>query len=125
MHPHRLQQLVASVPDTIDADQRAKLLAHVQASDRCRVRIERVNAELDRVLDGVGSPDRAVDLACELDGTGPAAHGPQAHRPGGGPDEHPARRDIRRRRARLNAARPATAHIVGGPHTCRALCAAQ
>ena len=68
MHPHRLQQLVASVPDTVDADQRARLLAHVQASDRCRVRIERVGAELARTLEGVGSPDRAVDLACELDG---------------------------------------------------------
>lgn len=68
MHPHRLQQLVASVPDTVDADQRAKLLAHVQASDRCRVRTERVGAELARVLDGVGNADRAVDLACELDG---------------------------------------------------------
>jgi hypothetical protein len=68
MHPHRLQQLVASVPDTVGADQRAKLLAHVQASDRCRVRIERVGAELERVLDGVGSSDRAVDLAHELDG---------------------------------------------------------
>ena len=68
MHPHRLQQLVASVPDAVDADQRAKLLAHVQASDRCRVRIERVGAELERALDGVGNSDRAVDLACELDG---------------------------------------------------------
>jgi hypothetical protein len=68
MHPHRLQQLVGSVPDTIGADQRARLLAHVQASDRCRVRVERVSAELTRALDGVGSPDRAVDLACELDG---------------------------------------------------------
>jgi hypothetical protein len=68
MHPHRLQQLVGSVPDSVDADQRAKLLAHVQASDRCRVRIERVGAELERVLDGVGSADRAVDLASELDG---------------------------------------------------------
>jgi hypothetical protein len=68
MHPHRLQQLVASVPDTVDADQRAKLLAHVQASDRCRVRVERVSAELARTLDGVGSADRAVDIACELDG---------------------------------------------------------
>ncbi len=68
MHPHRLQQLVASVPDALGADQRAKLLAHVQASDRCRVRIERVGAELERALDGVGSSDRAVDLARELDG---------------------------------------------------------
>lgn len=68
MHPHRLQQLVGSVPDTADADQRSRLLAHVQASDRCRVRIERVTAELERALDGVGNPDRAVDLARELDG---------------------------------------------------------
>ena len=68
MHPHRLQQLVASVPDALGADQRAKLLAHVQASDRCRVRIERVGAELERALEGVGSSDRAVDLARELDG---------------------------------------------------------
>ena len=45
MHPHRLQQLVGSVPDTIGADQRARLLAHVQASDRCRVRVERVSAD--------------------------------------------------------------------------------
>jgi hypothetical protein len=68
VHPHRLQQLVGSVPDTADADQRSRLLAHVQASDRCRVRIERVTAELERALDGVGNPDRAVDLARELDG---------------------------------------------------------
>jgi hypothetical protein len=68
VHPHRLQQLVASVPDNIDADQRARLLAHVQASDRCRVRAERVRAELDQALDGAGTADRAVDLARELDG---------------------------------------------------------
>ncbi|HLU57314.1 MAG TPA: hypothetical protein VKZ81_17810 [Pseudonocardia sp.] len=68
MHPHRLQQLVASVPDSVDAEQRARLLAHVQASDRCRVRIERVGAELERALDGVGNSDRVVDLVVELDG---------------------------------------------------------
>jgi hypothetical protein len=68
MHPHRLQQLVASVPDTIEAGQRARLLAHVQASDRCRVRAERVSAELAGALGGAGSADRVVDLACELDG---------------------------------------------------------
>ena len=68
MNPHRLQQLVASVPETIDADQRARLLAHVKASDRCRVRVERVRAELRQALDGADGADRAVDLACELDG---------------------------------------------------------
>jgi hypothetical protein len=67
LHPHRLQQLVTSVPETTDADQRARLLAHVQASDRCRVRIEQVGAELRLALDGAASADRAVDLAAELD----------------------------------------------------------
>lgn len=66
MHPHRLQQLVASVPEGIDGDQRARLLAHVQASDSCRTRAERVRRELHSALDGDG-PERAVDLACELD----------------------------------------------------------
>jgi hypothetical protein len=70
VHPHRLQQLVASVPDTADAEQRAKLLAHVQTSDGCRTRIERVRSELEGVLEGgdVPSGDRALDLACQLDG---------------------------------------------------------
>ena len=67
MHPQRLQQLVASVPEGIDADQRARLLAHVRASDGCRARVERVRAELDRTLDNVDGADRAIDLARELD----------------------------------------------------------
>ncbi|OLT21139.1 hypothetical protein BJF78_08875 [Pseudonocardia sp. CNS-139] len=67
MHPHRLQQLVASVPEGIGADERARLLAHVRASDGCRVRAERVRAELQQALSGDGA-DRAVDLAVELDG---------------------------------------------------------
>ena len=58
---------MASVPETTDADQRARLLAHVQASDRCRVRVERVRADLRDALDGGDSADRAVDLAAELD----------------------------------------------------------
>ncbi len=69
MHPYRLQQLVASVPDGIDADQRARLLAHVQTSDGCRARADRVRDELRRALDGGdGIATRALDLACELDG---------------------------------------------------------
>lgn len=68
MHPHRLQQLVASVPDTVTAEQRARLLAHVQTSDGCRTRADRVRHELRRALDGgEGGADRALDLACELD----------------------------------------------------------
>jgi hypothetical protein len=69
VHPHRLRQLVASVPEGIDADQRARLLAHVQTSDGCRVRADRVRDELRRALDGGdGAAERALDLACELDG---------------------------------------------------------
>jgi hypothetical protein len=67
VHPHRLKQLVASVPEGIDADQRARLLAHVQASDGCRTRTERVRQELQLALGGDGA-ERAVDLAMELDG---------------------------------------------------------
>jgi hypothetical protein len=68
MDPYRLKRLVASVPETIDADQRARLLAHVQASDHCRGRVERVRAELRSALAGGVSAHRAVDLACELEG---------------------------------------------------------
>lgn len=69
MHPHRLSQLVASVPDTIDADQRARLLAHVQTSHGCRARIDRARGELRVALDGGdGVAEHAVDLLCELDG---------------------------------------------------------
>jgi hypothetical protein len=67
VHPHRLKQLVASVPESIDADQRARLLAHVQASDGCRTRIDRVRQELLGALGGEGT-EHAVDLAVELDG---------------------------------------------------------
>lgn len=68
MHPQRLEQLVASVPDAITPDQRARLLAHVQTSDGCRARTERVRGELRRALDGVEGSASALDLACELDG---------------------------------------------------------
>ena len=66
MHPHRLEQLVASVPESISPEQRTRLLAHVRTSDGCRTRIERVRADLRRALQSDG--DRALDLACELDG---------------------------------------------------------
>jgi hypothetical protein len=70
VHPQRLRQLVATVPDTVDAEQRAQLLAHVRAADDCRLRIERVRGDLRRALDGrdAGAGERALDLACELDG---------------------------------------------------------
>ncbi len=67
MHPHRLQQLVASVPESITSEQRARLLAHVQTSDGCRARADRVRHELERALDGPEGSERALELACELD----------------------------------------------------------
>ncbi len=64
-----MQELVTTIPDTIDAAQRARLLAHVQASDGCRARIERIRGELALALEGGnGAGTRALDLACELDG---------------------------------------------------------
>ena len=65
MHPHRLEQLVASVPDSISPEERTRLLAHVRTADGCRTRIERVRGDLRRALQSDG--DRALELACELD----------------------------------------------------------
>lgn len=69
MHPHRMHQLVSSVPEGIGADHRARLLVHVQTSAGCRARIVRVRGELKEALEGGdGAGERALDLACELDG---------------------------------------------------------
>ena len=65
MHPHRLQSLVATVPDAIGPEQRTRLDAHVQATESCRVRIVEVKQSLRKALDGRGGS--ALDLAVELD----------------------------------------------------------
>ena len=65
MNPHRLQCLVATVPDSIGPDQRGRLDAHVQATDSCRMRIVEVKQALRGALDGRGGS--ALDLAVELD----------------------------------------------------------
>lgn len=65
MHPHRLEQLVASVPEGVPPEQRTALLAHVRASDGCRTRLERIREDLRRALASDG--ERALELACELD----------------------------------------------------------
>ena len=66
MNPHRLQCLVATVPDSIGSEQRGRLDAHVEATDSCRVRIIEVKQALRGALDGHGGS--ALDLAVELDG---------------------------------------------------------
>jgi hypothetical protein len=65
VNPHRLQCLVATVPDTIGSEQRGRLTAHVEAVDSCRARIVEVKQALHGALDGRGGS--ALDLACELD----------------------------------------------------------
>jgi hypothetical protein len=65
VNPHRLQCLVATVPDSIRPDERGRLDAHVQATDSCRVRIVEVKQALRGALDGRGGS--ALDLAVELD----------------------------------------------------------
>lgn len=65
MHPHRLQSLVATVPDALGPQQRGRLDAHVQAVESCRERIVEVKQSLATALSGSGGS--ALDLACELD----------------------------------------------------------
>jgi hypothetical protein len=65
VNPHRLQCLVATVPDSIGPEQRGRLDAHVEATDSCRVRIIEVKLALRGALDGRGGS--ALDLAVELD----------------------------------------------------------
>jgi hypothetical protein len=65
VNPHRLQCLVATVPDSIGPEQRGRLDAHVEATDSCRVRIVEVRQALRGALDGRGGS--ALDLAVELD----------------------------------------------------------
>ena len=66
MHSHRLQCLVATVPDTIGPEHRRRLDAHVAAVETCRNRIVEVKQALRLALDGRGGA--ALELACELDG---------------------------------------------------------
>jgi hypothetical protein len=65
VHPHRLQSLVATVPDALGPQQRGRLDAHVQATESCRERIVEVKRSLSTALAGGGGS--ALDLACELD----------------------------------------------------------
>ena len=65
MNPHRLQSLVATVPDSIAPEQRGRLDAHVEAVEACRARVVEVKQALRSALDAPGGP--ALDLACQLD----------------------------------------------------------
>ena len=65
MNPHRLQCLVATVPDSIGPEQQGRLDAHVEAVSSCCTRIVEVKQALRGALAGQGGS--ALDLARELD----------------------------------------------------------
>ena len=65
MNPHRLQCLVATVPDSLGAEQQGRLDAHVEAVSSCCARIVEVKRALRGALAGQGGS--ALDLARELD----------------------------------------------------------
>jgi hypothetical protein len=65
VNSHRLQCLVATVPESIGPGQRERLDAHVEAVDACRSRIVEVRQALRGALGTPGGS--ALDLACELD----------------------------------------------------------
>ena len=65
MNPHRLQCLVATVPDSLGSEQQGRLDAHVEAVSSCCARIVEVKRALRGALAGQGGS--ALDLARELD----------------------------------------------------------
>ena len=66
MNTHRIEQLVASVPEPLPPQQQTRLHAHVEAARSCCGRIKDGRRSLDAAL--AGGPGSAVDLAVELDG---------------------------------------------------------
>jgi anti-sigma factor RsiW len=79
--PNLIDQLLATVPSTISAEQRRRLDAYVETVRRCDARIQRLRAELpsafaighgaaaavERDGDGMAAPDKAIAVFSELD----------------------------------------------------------
>jgi hypothetical protein len=73
--PNQVDQLVGTVPATINPGQRQRLDAYVDTVHRCEARIQSLRGELQDTFeagDGVGAgavtePNRALEVACELD----------------------------------------------------------
>jgi len=68
VNPHRLQDRLDSIPESLDATQRARLAAHRSAVEECRERISELRGELRRVLAGIDGPRSSVEIMIELDG---------------------------------------------------------
>ena len=80
MKSNQIDQLVATVPATINPGQRQRLDAYVDTVRRCEARIQWLRAELPRVFDDGGDAtsgagdvavvaelNTALSVACELD----------------------------------------------------------
>jgi hypothetical protein len=77
--PNQVDQLVGTVPATINPGQRQRLDAYVDTVHRCEARIQSLRGELQDAFEagnGVGAlagagaatePNRALEVACELD----------------------------------------------------------
>jgi hypothetical protein len=76
---NQVDQLDATVPSTINPGQRQRLDAYVDTVRRCEARIQSLRGELHHVFeagngvtalagaDATTGPNRALDVACELD----------------------------------------------------------
>jgi hypothetical protein len=72
---HLIDQLVATVPATINPGQRQRLDAYVDTVRRCEARIQALREELHRAFEAADGlteaaatePNRALTVACELD----------------------------------------------------------
>jgi hypothetical protein len=78
MNVQQIRRLAATVPDTIDARQRARLHGYAETASRCEARIKRLRDELERSLQTTegpmdptngtaAEPNATLTLACELD----------------------------------------------------------
>jgi hypothetical protein len=67
VNPYRLQERLDSVPDSLDAGQRARLAAHRGAVEECRERIVELRGELRRALSGIDGPRHTLEIMTELD----------------------------------------------------------
>ncbi len=77
MRQTQIERLVATVPPTIDPNQRRRLGAYTNTARRCEARIQRLRGELEHALrasedalalgDGGSELNSVLIVACELD----------------------------------------------------------
>src|SRR3954447_9236333 len=79
MNLNHIERMAATVPDGIDARQRARLYGYAETASRCEARIQRLRKDLELALQSTDAPtgtlgaaatsepNAALILACELD----------------------------------------------------------